>query len=114
MKQIFYKGVLESDLKLGYIPGTVTNNIQEALLWMNRISSKKTKGAAKHSRKGKSVIVKFEYCIDNLMTPEEFQREGVKEHERNSCWTSSLRVKAQINESANFEIVSESEYLKYC
>lgn len=61
LKMKFYKGVLVTDLKPGYIPGTVTTVFNEALMWKERISGKKAKGASKHVRHGQSVIIEITY-----------------------------------------------------
>lgn len=53
----FYKGVLKSQLKHPYVPGTVTKDFNEALMWKERINSKKSKGAAKHVQHGESVVI---------------------------------------------------------
>lgn len=111
LKVIFYKGVLLSDLTDNYIPGTVTKDFKEALMWKERIDSKKSKGAAKHIRHGKSVVIRFEYdeLNDPLLSCEEFQRQGVSEHSRNSCWLSVAKVKAQINKPVSYEILSDEQ-----
>jgi hypothetical protein len=104
----FYKGVLESDLKTSYVPGTVTTVFNEALMWKERIESNKTKGAARNVRHGKSVIIEIVYESD-IATHEEFQRSGVKEHNRVNCWTSSAKNKAQINSVCQYRILDDSE-----
>lgn len=101
----FYKGVLEEDLKKSsYIPGTVTTSMMEALMWKERIESNKKKGAAKHVRHGKSVIIEIEYHGE-LLECDEFQRAGVKEHNRSNCWLSTAKDKAQINTPVTFKIL---------
>ena len=97
MKQTFFKGVLLSDLKSNFIPGSVTTCIKEALMWKERISSNKVKGAAKHVRHGKSCIIKIVVDTSEFKTSEEFQRPGVEEHSRVNCWMNSVKTKAQIN-----------------
>lgn len=110
-KITFYKGVLLSDLTDNYIPGTVTKDFKEALMWKERIDSKKSKGAAKHVRHGKSVIIRLHYDESNdpLLSCEEFQRQGVSEHNRNSCWLSAAKVKAQINKVVSYEILTDEQ-----
>jgi hypothetical protein len=105
---IFYKGVLVSDLKSNYIPGTVTRSFQEALTWKERIESRKTKGAARHSRKGKAVVIEIDY-EDALADPEHFQQADCTEHQRPNCWLAHDHVKAQINTPVTFRILSEDE-----
>lgn len=103
---IFYKGVLVSDLKESYIPGSVTTSYEEALIWKYRIESKKTKGAARHVRKGKSCVIAIEFDQTKLMNHEEFQRSEVKEHNRTSCWMSAVKDKAQLNTVCQYEVVN--------
>lgn len=107
----FYKGVLESDLKSNYVPGTVTTVFNEALMWKERIESNKRKGAARNVRHGKSVIIEIVY-EGEIMSHEEFQRSGVKEHNRLNCWTSSAKNKAQINSVCSFRVLSTEEINK--
>lgn len=104
----FYKGVLESDLKSNYVPGTVTTVFNEALLWKERIESNKKKGAARNVRHGKSVIIEIIY-EGQITSHEEFQRSGVKEHNRINCWTSSAKNKAQINSVCKYRILNTQE-----
>lgn len=95
-----------SDLKDNFIPGSVTTDIKEARMWADRIASKKTKGAAKHVRHGKSCIISFEMETNEFHNHEEFQREGVAEHSRFNCWMNQVRSKAQINSViSNFHFV---------
>lgn len=102
----FFKGVLVNDLKDNFIPGSVTTNINEARMWADRIASKKTKGAAKHVRHGKSCIISFEMETKEFHTHEEFQREGVAEHSRFNCWMNQVQSKAQVNSViSNFHFV---------
>ena len=98
---IFYKGLLVKDLKDNFVPGSVTTSLTEARMWADRISSRKTKGAAKHVRHGKSCIISFEIDEKNLLSHEEFQRAGVSEHQRKNCWMNQVRSKAQINTVIN-------------
>jgi len=106
---IFYKGVLIRDLTNSYTPGTVTSDINEALVWKERIDSKKNRGASKHIRHGDSVIIEFQYT-DELLDSSYFQKEGVREHDRLNCWTSDAKVKAQINSVIDsYRILSSNE-----
>jgi len=99
----FYKAINKKDFRVPMIPGTVTNNLDEAILWYRRYSSRKknVRGAARHIKRGESIIIKFEFDESTLLGPEEFQRNGISEHERKSCWTSIMKQKAQINEHVN-------------
>lgn len=114
MKQTFFKGVLLSDLKSDFIPGSVTTCIKEALMWKERISSNKVKGAAKHVRHGKSCIIKIVVDTSEFKTSEEFQRSGVKEHSRKNCWMNSVKTKAQINSIVCYEILFEEDLTYFC
>ncbi len=114
MKQTFFKGVLLSDLKSNFIPGSVTTCIKEALIWKERISSNKVKGAAKHVRHGKSCIIKIVVDTSLFKTAEEFQRSGIKEHSRENCWMNSVKSKAQINSVVCYEILSEEDLSRFC
>lgn len=105
----FYKGVLCDDLKSGYVPGSVTTDIREALMWKERIGSNKQKGAAKHVRHGKSCIIKIVVDTTHFLSALEFQREGVAEHKRQSCWMNAVKSKAQINEPQTYTVLSDSE-----
>ncbi len=107
-KMLFYKGVLESDLKPGYVPGTVTKVFKEALMWKERIESSKKKGAAKHVRHGKAVIVEIIFDGE-ILDACEFQRAGVKEHDRLCCWTSVAKDKAQVNQPVAYRVLTETE-----
>lgn len=93
----FYKGVLKEDLCNNYIPGTVTNDFKEALIWKNRISGNKAKGAAKHVRHGKAVVIEFEFNEKDLKHYIHFQIKGLTEHNKDNCWCSGGKTKAQIN-----------------
>lgn len=104
----FYKGVLESDLFEGYIPGTVTTDIKVAAGWRDRIQGRKAKGAAKHVRHGKACVIAIEY-EGSLQSWEEFQRAGVAEHARGNCWTSTLLDKAQVNTPVKFRRMTDDE-----
>ena len=107
---IFYKGVLVTDLEVkDYIPGTVTIDIWEAQKWADQIQTKKHNGKSKHSRKGISCIIEINFPEDGLLLSNEFQRSGVTEHNRYSCWTSNLKTKAQINTVVNFKVLSSDE-----
>lgn len=101
----FYKGVLLRDLVPNYIPGTVTTCLKEAEMWAERICSKKTKGAAKHVRHGKSCIIEIIYEGD-LESHLFFQASGVSEHQRKNCWTSAAKAKAQINTICKYRILT--------
>ena len=104
----FYKGVLVKDLNPNYVPGTVATEFKVALEWAERINSNKKKGAAKHVRHGDSCVIEIEYNGE-LLSHDEFQRSGVKEHERMSCWTSSAKDKAQLNIPCKYRILSTEE-----
>ena len=104
----FYKGALANDLKSGYIPGTVTTVFNEALMWKERISGNKQKGAAKHLKHGRSVIIEIDYAGD-ILDHLHFQKEGVTEHSRVNCWTSLAKTKAQINTPVQYRVLSDSE-----
>ena len=107
---IFYKGVLVTDLEVkDYIPGTVTINIWEAQKWVDQIQTNKHNGKSRHSRKGIACIIEINFPEDKLLLGNEFQRSGVSEHSRISCWTSNLKTKAQINTAVNFKILSSDE-----
>lgn len=113
---IFYKAVPKKDLKENYIPGTVTNQFEEAFTWFNRYNStkKNIKGAGKHIQRSEAVIIKFEYDDNKLLCHDEFQRQGVKEHDRESCWTSAGKQKAQINEPINnYKVLDVNDFWKY-
>ena len=109
----FYKGVLVSDLSASFIPGSVTTDIKEALMWKERISSKKYKGAAKHVRHGSSCIVKIVVDTSEFLTADEFQRTGVSEHNRSSCWMNAIKSKAQINKVTDFTILTDTELNRF-
>lgn len=104
----FYKGVLESDLKTNYVPGTVTTIFNEALMWKERIESKKNKGAARNVRHGKAVVIEINYSGE-LGSELDFQVSGKPEHQRNNCWTSIVKTKAQINTVCEYRILSVEE-----
>lgn len=113
MQVTFYKGVLQKDLSNSYIPGSVTTDIKEALMWKDRISSKKNKGPAKHVRHGPSVIIKMTVDVSSFKDCKEFQREGVQEHLRDNCWMNTVRSKAQVNQVVPFVILTEQELSSY-
>lgn len=100
----FYKGVLEKDLCDNYVPGTVTTDFKEALMWKERIESKKNKGAAKHITHGKAVIITFNYNESLLKSSDNFQASGITEHSKENCWTSDSKTKAQINTNIDYYI----------
>ena len=107
---IFYKGVLVTDLEVkDYIPGTVTINIWEAQKWVDQIQTNKHNGRSRHSRKGIACIIEINFPEDKLLPGSEFQKSGVAEHNRISCWTSNLKTKAQINTALNFKVLSSDE-----
>lgn len=106
---IFYKGVLISDLGNDYIPGTVTTVFKEALMWQERIMSKKHKGASKHIRHGQSTIIEIEFDETKLLSENHFQEKGIHEHNRISCWLAKDKQKAQINEIVSYRILSDLE-----
>jgi heterodisulfide reductase subunit B len=111
---IFYKGVLRSFLDDKFIPGTVTTNLGEAMLWADRIRGKKTKGPSKHLTHGESCVIEVYFDESKLLTHDEFQRAGVREHDRLSCWTSQAKVKAQINIKAEYVVLKDEEiYSKF-
>lgn len=102
---IFYKGVLLSDLRDSYVPGTVTTDANEALMWKERIESRKSKGAAKHVRHGKSCVIRI--VFDGVINDHtHFQKAGIAEHSRVNCWTSAAKVKAQINTPCAYELIN--------
>lgn len=105
---LFYKGVLQSDLKHNYVPGTVTTNFNEALMWKERIESSKSKGAARNVRHGKAIIIEINFDGE-ILSHDEFQKAGVSEHNRNNCWTSQHKTKAQINEVVNYRVLTNEE-----
>ena len=109
LQMIFYKGVLCSFLDGKFIPGTVTINISEALVWAERIGGKKTKGACRHIKHGKSCIIQLEFDESLLLTAQEFQRAGVKEHNRLNCWTSEAKTKAQINNRVKYSVLTSEQ-----
>lgn len=107
----FYKAVPISSLKKGLIPGTVTTSYDEALQWYERYNStkKNPKGPARHIDRQPACIIKFKYDVEKLLSSDEFQRAGVKEHDRRSSWTSLAREKAQINDPiSDYEVVLEA------
>lgn len=104
----FYKGVLVSHLNNQYIPGTVTTDFQTAFTWMNRISSNKNRGAARHIQHGKSCIIEIDYDGE-IKDHGYFQKPGIAEHKRENCWTSQAKDKAQINSICNFRILTDEE-----
>lgn len=109
MEVTFYKGVLLSDLSDHYTPGSVTTDIREALMWKERIESKKNKNAAKHVRHGKSGIIKITLDTSGFLSADEFQRAGVSEHSRSECWMNAVRTKAQINHPTSFVLLTDAQ-----
>lgn len=105
---LFYKDVLKSDLKQDYKPGTVTTVFNEALMWKERIESKKNKGAARNVRHGQAVVIEIVYDGE-IHSHEEFQKSGVQEHARMNCWTSQAKTKAQINSVCKYRILTTEE-----
>lgn len=108
---IFYKGILKSSLNERFIPGTVAVDFNTAYVWKERISGKKSKGAAKHVKKGQSVVIEVKY-EGIIHSHDEFQVSGVSEHERKNCWTSAAKDKAQINTLCSYKILSDEEINK--
>lgn len=104
----FFKGVLLSDLRLGYIPGTVTTEFKIALSWKEVIDSNKCKGKARHVRHGKAVVIEIHYN-GHLADHEAFQRSGQHEHQRENCWISAAKNKAQINTVCEYRILTDPE-----
>lgn len=105
---IFFKGVLLSDLKPGFVPGTVTTEFNIALSWKEVIQSNKSKGKARHVRHGQAAVIEIEYD-GNLAECEAFQRSGQHEHKRINCWTSAAKNKAQINTPCTYRILTDQE-----
>lgn len=97
-----------SDLKPGYIPGTVTTEFKIALSWKEIIQSNKSKGRARHVRHGKAVVIEIEYDGD-LAECDEFQCSGQPEHSRKNCWVSLAKDKAQINTHCDYRILTDQE-----
>lgn len=93
---LFYKALFKKDLIPGFIPGTVTSDVNEAYKWFRRYKSKK-KSRYDICGRGSVVIIRFNFDETTLLTANNFQLAGVSEHNRLNCWTSSLKVKAQIN-----------------
>jgi hypothetical protein len=104
----FFKGVLLSDLKPDYIPGTVTTEFMIALSWKEVIQSNKSKGKARHVRHGEAVVIEIEYS-SHLAHHAFFQSAGYPEHQRTNCWTSAAQNKAQINTPCSYRILTEQE-----
>lgn len=104
----FFKGVLLSDLKPEYIPGTVTTEFKIALSWKEVIQSNKSKGKARHVRHGQAVVIEIKYDGE-LADHEAFQRPGQHEHRRDNCWVSAAKDKAQINTPCIYRILSDQE-----
>lgn len=69
----FFKGVLVTDLNDFYVPGSVTTDIREALVWQQRIQSNKKRGAAKHVRHGKSNDTTFPMTLVIFFLPRNFK-----------------------------------------
>ena len=106
-KQTFYKGVLEEqvvDNKL--IVGSV------ALMWKERIESTKKNGHTRHLKRGKAVVISFEFDASNFKDHNEFQRSGINEHSRNNCWMNFNKTKAQINETVKVSILTAEQINK--
>lgn len=112
VQETFYKAIPVASLsKSEVIPGTVTTDYKEALQWYERYNSakKNPKGPAKHIERQPACIIKFKYDTSKLLSSEEFQRAGVREHDRRSSWTSLAKEKAQINEPIkHYEIALEA------
>ena len=105
----FYKGVLCTDLRDSYVPGTVTTSFKEAMQWCERISSNKSKGAARHVKHGRACIISIEHDESTLQQCDEFQKAGVQEHSRVNCWTSLAKTKAQINTPVKYRVLSDDD-----
>lgn len=106
---IFYKGTVTATVDDRFVPGSVTTDIRKALVWKERLESKKTKGAARHVTKGKSCVVMFSY-EGELNDHSEFQRPGVSEHDRGNCWMAADKTQAQINTKVrNVRILTNAE-----
>lgn len=75
---------------------------------MNRISSNKSKGAARHIKHGKSCIIEIEFAGE-ILHHEHFQKPGVAEHKRPNCWTSAAKDKAQINDICKYRVLTDKE-----
>jgi hypothetical protein len=86
----------------------VTTIFNEALMWKERIESKKNKGAARNVRHGESVVIEIVY-VGNIGSHDEFQKSNVKEHDRVNCWTSVAKTKAQINTVCEYRVLSDLE-----
>lgn len=110
---IFFKGVLEADLKPGYIPGTVAVSFKEAYTWYERLMSAKRHGASRHIRHGKAKLIMIEFDESKLKGPECFQQAGVSEHSKECCWTSTLKTKAQLNTSCAYKVIEDNEIDSY-
>lgn len=107
---IFFKAVIEKVHNYNYIPGTVTTDINEAYIWKCRLESKKNKGASKHIPHGKAIIISFNFDSSELKSHEYFQVTGVHEHNKENCWTSTTKTKAQINTPiSNYEILTNEQ-----
>jgi hypothetical protein len=109
---IFYKACFDIDLNKDYIPGTVTSDIQEAIKWFRRYSSKR-KGDFFIDRYGIPVIIQIEFDENLLKDSKEFHQAGKKEHDVSSCWVSSKKDKAQINDVVTYSVMSEQEIIRY-
>lgn len=105
---IFYKGVLKSFLNEEFIPGTVAVDFKTAHVWKERIEGKKAKGASKHIKHGKSVVIEIQYN-GVIHDHEHFQMAGISEHDRKNCWTSTGKDKAQLNVPCKYRILSDQE-----
>lgn len=75
-------------------------------MWAERIASRKSKGAARHVKHGKSVVIRIVIDTAAFLDCNEFQRAGIAEHERANCWMNAVRSKAQVNVPINFTVVS--------
>lgn len=118
---VFFKALNRADLESmkngGFVPGTVTCDPEEALDWYyryhvpegKRIKSKEY-GPKRHLNRGKATIVAMRLDTSLFHGADEFQKSGTSEHERENCWTSAARTKAQINTPvAQFIELSEEE-----
>ena len=106
----FYKSVLEEQVVGNeLIVGSVTTDFKEALMWKERIESTKKNGHTRHLKRGKAVVISFEFDASNFKDHNEFQRSGIHEHGRKNCWMNINKTKAQINESVKVSILTTEQ-----
>lgn len=109
-KQTFYKGVLEEQVVGNeLIVGSVTTDFKEALMLKERIESTKKNGHTRHLKRGKAVVISFEFDASNFKDHNEFQRSGINEHSRDNCWMNINKTKAQINEAVKVSILTANQ-----